>query len=58
MLNWLEGKEASLVKIELDHSRKWNIGRKVYSLTKLSAEEKKAIFDNISKGDESDKKIE
>lgn len=56
--DWLEGKDKALSGFELDISRKWSIARKVFTLNKLSKEEKKNVFDSIAKTDDSDKKVE
>lgn len=56
--DWLEGRDKALSCFELDISRKWSIARKVFTLSKLSLEQKKSVFDSIAKTDDSDKKVE
>lgn len=40
LLDWLEGREPSLKAVPLDTTRKWNIGRKVFTLLKLTVLQK------------------
>lgn len=58
LFDWLEGREAALKAIPLDNTRKWNIGRKVFTLLKLTVLQKEDVFNAIAAGDESDKKKE
>jgi hypothetical protein len=56
--DWLEGRDAKLAVYKLDISRKWSIARNIFTLKKLSLEQKKVVFDDIAKTDDSDKKVE